>query len=84
MTSIDILYLTLSVSIALLTIFLSITLIYLMFILRDASKAIDTAKDTVEKFNTYISKPILMTRSIIEFIKPFIIGAEEKITGRRK
>lgn len=84
MTSIDILYLTLSVSIALLTIFLSITLIYLMFILRDASKAIDTAKETVEKFNNYIAKPILLTKSIIEFVRPFIIGAEEKISGKRK
>ena len=49
METINILYLTLSVCVALLTIFLSITLIYLMFILRDVSKAIDSAKDAIEK-----------------------------------
>ncbi len=84
METINILYLTLSVCVALLTIFLSITLIYLMFILRDVSKAIDSAKDAIEKVNEYITRPILMTKSIIEFIMPFINHAEEKISGKKK
>ncbi len=84
METINILYLTLSVSVALITIFLSVTLIYLMFILRDVSKAIDSAKDGIEKINEYITRPILMTKSIIEFLTPFIIGAEEKFSGKKK
>ena len=84
MDSINILYLTLSLSVALLTIFLSITLIYLMFILRDVSKGIDEVKAIVDKVNNYIAKPILMTKTILEFVKPFIINAEEKITSKRK
>lgn len=84
METINILYLTLSVSVALLTIFLSITLIYLMFILRDVSKAIDSIKDTIEKVDNYITKPILLTKSIIEFVRPFISIAEEKVSNKRK
>lgn len=84
MDTINILYLTLSVSVALITIFLSITLIYLMFILRDVNKAIDEVKAIVDKVNNYIAKPILMTKTILEFIKPFIHNAEEKITSRKK
>lgn len=84
METINILYLTLSVCVALLTIFLSITLIYLMFILRDVSKAIDSAKDGIEKINEYITRPILMTKSIIDFLMPFINHAEQKISGKKK
>jgi uncharacterized membrane protein len=81
--SLDILYLTLSICIALLSIFLSITLIYLLFILRDVVKLTDQAKEVVEKVNTYITKPILMTKSIIEFITPFIQGAQERVGKKR-
>lgn len=81
--SLDILYLTLSVCIALLSVFISITLIYLLFILRDVVKLTDQAKEVVEKVNTYITKPIMMTKSVIEFITPFIQGAQER-AGKRK
>lgn len=83
MESLDILYLTLSVCITLLTVFLSVTLVYLLFILRDVVKVTDQVKDLVEKVNTYITKPILLTKSIIEFVAPFIQGAQEKV-GKRK
>jgi hypothetical protein len=84
MESIDILYLTLSVCAAFLTIFLSVTLIYLMFILRDVTKIADRVKEVADKVDRYITKPILMTKSIIEFVGPFIEGAEEKLSKRRK
>lgn len=84
MEPINILYLTLSVSVTLITIFLSLTLIYLMFILRDVSKAIDSIKDIIEKVDTYITKPILLTKSIVEFIMPFIHKANEKVHGKKK
>ncbi len=80
----DILFLTLSVCVALVTIFLSVTLIYLMFILRDVVKITDQVKGIVDNVNTYITKPIMMTKSIIEFVTPFIRGAEERINRKRK
>lgn len=82
--SLDILYLTLSVCIALLSVFISITLIYLLFILRDVVKLTDQAKEVVEKVNTYITKPIMMTKSVIEFIAPFIENAQERMSKKRK
>ncbi len=83
MQSLDILYLTLSVCITLLTVFLSITLVYLLFILRDVVKVTDKIQGLVEKVDTYITKPILMTKSIIEFISPFISGAQEKMSRKK-
>ncbi len=83
MQSLDILYLTLSVCITLLTVFLSITLVYLLFILRDVVKVTDQIKALVDKVDTYITKPILMTKSIIEFISPFISGAQERMSRRK-
>lgn len=83
MQSLDILYLTLSVCITMLTVFLSVTLIYLLFILRDVVKVTDQIKSLVEKVDTYITKPILMTKSIIEFISPFISGAQERMSRKK-
>jgi len=83
MQSLDILYLTLSVCITMLTVFLSVTLIYLLFILRDVVKVTDQIKSVVEKVDTYITKPILMTKSIIEFIAPFISGAQERMSRKK-
>jgi hypothetical protein len=83
MEAIDILYLTLSVCAILTTIFLSVALIYLMFILRDVVKVTDQIKELVDKINTYIAKPILFTKSVIEFVTPFIRGAEEKVSRRK-
>ena len=80
----DILFLTISVCVALVTIFLSVTLIYLLFILRDVVKITDQVKGIVDNINTYITKPIMMTKSIIEFVTPFIRNAEERISRKRK
>lgn len=84
MESLDILYLTLSVCVTLLTVFLSVTLVYLLFILRDVVKVTDQVKELVDKVNTYITKPILLTKSIIEFVSPFIQGAQEKVGKKRR
>ena len=83
MAPLDILFLTLSVCVALVTIFLSVTLIYLMFILRDVVKVTDQVKELVDKVNTYVTKPLLLTKSIIEFVGPFIRNAEDKFSARR-
>lgn len=84
MVPLDILFLTLSVCVALVTIFLTVTLIYLMFILRDVVKVTDQVKTLVDKVNTYVTKPLLLTKSIIEFVGPFVKNAEERINRRRK
>jgi hypothetical protein len=84
MESTDILYLTLSVCISILTVFLSITLMYLLLVLRDIVKVTDQVKEVVERVNTYITKPILMTKSIIEFVAPFIQTAQERVKRRRE
>ena len=84
MEALDILFLTLSVCIALLTVFLSIALMYLVSILRDAVKISDKVEEIVEKVDKYITKPLLMTKAIVEFVAPFIQAAEEKVKPRKK
>lgn len=83
MESLDILYLTLSVCIALITVFFSVTMLYLLLLLRDITKIADKVRDIMEKVDTYITKPILMTKSIIEFVTPFIENAKE-VTKKKK
>jgi uncharacterized protein YoxC len=83
MEPVDILFLTLSVSVAIVSIFLSVTLVYLLFILRDVVKVTDKVQNLVEKVDTYITKPLLLTKSIIEFLSPFVEGAKDKIKKRR-
>ncbi|MBT4384297.1 hypothetical protein HOD30_00955 [Candidatus Peregrinibacteria bacterium] len=83
METLDILYLTLAGSVAILTIFISVTLVYLLSVLRDVVSIADKVKSIADKIDTYVTKPILMTRSIIEFVTPFIHSAEEKI-GKKK
>ncbi len=84
MEALDVLYLTLAVCIGLLTIFMSFTLIYLMFILRDFSKISDKVKEIAEKIDRTIMKPILLTKTIVEFVSPFIQSAERVVKGRKK
>lgn len=84
MEAIDILYLTLAVCAAVLTIFVSVTLIYMMFILRDVTRVTDDVRVIVDKVNTYITKPLLMTKSIIDFVGPFIQNAEQVVKKVKK
>ncbi len=55
-----------------------------MFILRDVTKTADKVRELVEKVDKYITKPILMTKSIIEFVAPFIESATEKVSTKKK
>jgi uncharacterized protein YoxC len=72
------LYIVLAISIALLTVFLCVTLIYLILILRDASKMIEKVRDTVEKINAFVIKPVTLAASIVDHIRPLIEGAMER------
>ncbi|OIP80483.1 hypothetical protein COW94_03305 [Candidatus Peregrinibacteria bacterium CG22_combo_CG10-13_8_21_14_all_44_10] len=82
LTPLDLLYITIAIAIALLAIFGCITLIYLILILRDANKVVASAKDTAEKVNTYVMKPINAARSLSKHIGPIIKIVEEKIEER--
>lgn len=73
-------YIVLSIAIALLTIFLSVTLIYMILILRDTSKMLEKIRDTVEKINTFILKPVSLASSIVEHVKPLIESVLERRT----
>lgn len=84
MESLDILYLTLSVCLGMLTILISVSLIYFMSILRDVVKVVDGAKEIVEKINTYIAKPILMTKQLFEMLGPVIGAVEERLSASKK
>lgn len=66
------LYIVLAISVALLTIFLSVTLIYLILILRDASKMLEKIRDTVDRVNAFILKPVSLAATIVDHIRPLI------------
>lgn len=78
----DTLFLVLTVAIALLTIFFCVTLIYLILVLRDASKILEKARDTAEKVNAFVVKPVKLASTIVDHIRPLIERALEK-RGRR-
>lgn len=69
------LYVVLTIAIALLTIFLCVTLIYLILILRDASKMIEKVRETVDKVNTFILKPVSLAATIVDHVRPLIEAA---------
>ena len=71
-TSLDILYIVLAVIILLVGILLAIAIIYLIFILRDASKATYYVRDTAKKVNEFVYKPLMMAHSVLEKISPII------------
>jgi hypothetical protein len=83
MTSLDILYLTLSVCVSVVTLFSSVTLIYLMFIFRDVTKISDTLREVVNKVDHYITKPIMMTKSVIDFVTPYLETAQGVMKKRK-
>lgn len=78
----DTFYLVLSVSVVLLTIFLSIVLVYLMFILRDVNKVTQSAKETVEKVNHYVMQPIRFANQFATYLRPLWEKMEERLMER--
>ncbi len=78
------LYVVLSIAAALLTIFLCVTLIYLILILRDVSKMLEKIRETVDRVNTFILKPVSLASSIVDHVRPLIESALEKRGEGRK
>ena len=54
LSALDILYIILAIGVALMTIFISVLLIYSILILRDVNKATDAVKDSAERINKMI------------------------------
>lgn len=78
------LYVVLTIAVALLTIFLCVTLIYLILILRDASKMIERVRDTVEKVNTFVLKPVSLASAIVDHVRPLVESALERYADRKE
>ncbi len=74
----NLLYIVLAVVILLVGILLAIAIVYLIMILRDMSKASYLARDTIEKINEFIYKPLQMGTMILEHIKPVLENLKER------
>lgn len=72
------LYIALGVGFLLFVIFVCVTLIYVMQILRDVNKITGRVKDTAERVNDYIIQPFAVVNSVIEHIKPMIEAVQRK------
>ena len=77
--AVDLLYIILAIAIALVAIFLSIVLVYSIFILRDINKATDAIRDSAEKVHATILKPIKMTGELLKYARPVVEVVGEKI-----
>ncbi|MBI4994037.1 hypothetical protein HZC21_00105 [Candidatus Peregrinibacteria bacterium] len=78
-------YVVLTIAIALLTIFLCVTLIYLILILRDTSKMLEKVRETVDKVNMFILKPVSLASTIVDHVRPLIEAAlERREHGKKK
>ena len=65
-TPLDILYLVLTIAIALLAIFLVLALFHFIKILSNVNKVTSKAKDTVDLVNHYLWQPIKIAMMLIE------------------
>lgn len=72
-------YIVLTIAIALLTVFLCVTLIYLILILRDCSKMLEKIRETVDRLNAFIIKPVTLAATIMDHVRPLI---EATLAGR--
>lgn len=79
LSALDVLYMVLAIAIALLAIFGSIVLVYAILILRDVNKASTAVKDSAERVNAMVVKPIKMTKDIMNLAKPVVEVAERRM-----
>ena len=77
-TPLDILYLILSISVGLFTIFMVLALFHLIGILRNINKVSSKAKDTIDLINHYLWQPIKIAMMIFEKGKEVAQKARKK------
>lgn len=68
----DIMKLCFGIGFVVLVIFLSMTLLYTIFILRDVSKVLDDVKEITDKVKVSIISPLRAANFLIEKIKPYV------------
>lgn len=83
-TSLDILYFSLAIGFIVLVIFLSITLMYAIFVLRDVSKITDKVTDIVDRVNDVVVAPLKFLHMFMDHVKPFIDKMREKGAKRKR
>ena len=72
------LYIALGVGFLLLVIFLCVTLIYVIQILRDLNQITDSVRDTAERVNDYVIQPFAFINQAVEYIKPVMESVVRK------
>ena len=75
------LYIVLAIAVIILMVLLAINLIYLIPIVRDASKMTRLLRHTTDAANKFVMKPISLATSIFDKIAPMI---EKAIEARHK
>jgi low affinity Fe/Cu permease len=68
----------LAIAVSLLTVFLCVTLIYLILILRDVNKMLEKIRETVDRVNNFILKPVSLASTIVDHVRPMIEAALER------
>ncbi len=84
LNALDLLYIILAIGIALMSIFGSILILYAIFILRDINKASSAVKESAERVNNLIVRPLQMTRDLVKMARPVIEVAERKFHERQE
>ena len=84
LTSLDILYMVLALGIALMSIFISVLLVYAIFILRDINKATEAVKDSAMLVNEFIVKPIRIGHEILKYARPVVDVVEQHMNKEKK
>ena len=67
-----------------LVIFLSMALLYLIFILRDVSKILDDVKDVTEKVRVSVVSPLKIVGTVLERVTPYIDQVLAGKKGKKK
>jgi len=72
------LFIVLSIGVGFLTIFICVALIYLILIFRDVSKILEKTRDTAERINEFVIKPVTIVSSVVDRIRPILEAAMER------
>lgn len=81
-SALDILYISLAVGFIVLVIFLSITLLYTIFILRDVSSVTDDVKEITGRVNEVVITPLNGFHFLIEQMRPYLENAFHMIAEK--
>ena len=83
-TSGDIMRMSFGLGFVVLVIFLSMALLYLIFILRDVSKILDDVKDVTEKVRVSVVSPLKIVGTVLERVTPYIDQVLAGKKGKKK